>query len=53
MTFKTRIVLLFAALRKPIDPKNGVNIHAMRKHSEKAARLGSKLFDKKVPLERF
>jgi acetyl esterase len=50
MTFKTRIVLLFAALRKPIDPKNGVNIHAMRKHSEKAARLGSKLFDKKVPL---
>jgi acetyl esterase len=50
MNWKTKVVLLFAKFRKPIDPDNDINIAALREKSDKAARLGTKLFDKHVPV---
>ncbi len=43
MNWKVKTVLLFAKLRKPIDPRK--SIAEMRKHSERAAKPGSVLFD--------
>lgn len=48
MTWKTRLVLFFARLRVPPHASSMEYIHQLRKKSEKAARIGSKLFDKKV-----
>lgn len=50
MNWKTKLVLLFAKFRKPIDPK-GIDIALMRKQSEKAAKLGTKLFDGFVKIQ--
>jgi acetyl esterase/lipase len=47
MTWKTRLVLLFAKLRKPLNNDSN-NIALLRKKSEKAAKIGYQLFDKKV-----
>ena len=47
MNWKVKLVLLFTNLRKPIDGE-GMDIKTLRKNSEAAARLGTKLFDKKV-----
>jgi acetyl esterase len=46
MNWKTKIVLLFAKLRKPIEP--GLDIAVMRGRANRAAWLGSVLFDKKI-----
>jgi len=50
MNWKTKVVLLFAKIRKPIDPDTDIDIPALRRKSQKAARLGHKLFDKVVPV---
>jgi acetyl esterase len=47
MTWKTRLVLLFAKLRKPLHNDSN-NIALLRKKSEKAVKIGYQLFDKKV-----
>ena len=47
MTWKLRLVLLFAKLRDPLNV-NAPDINKMRKKSERAARLGTLLFDKAV-----
>jgi acetyl esterase len=49
MTWKLKLVLLFTNLRKPIDGE-GMDIKALRQNSESAARLGTRLFDKKVAI---
>ncbi len=51
MNWKIKTVLLFAKLKKPLDPVRP-NIKAMRKEAEKAAQLGSVLFDKKINIAR-
>ncbi|HWB64065.1 MAG TPA: alpha/beta hydrolase [Chitinophagales bacterium] len=48
MTWKMKLVLLFARIRKPLDPAEGVNIATLRRVSERASRLGTRLFDKHV-----
>ena len=48
MNWKIKLVLLFAKLRKPIDAASTVNVAALRKKSNRAAALGSLLFDKKM-----
>jgi acetyl esterase len=53
MNWKTKVVLLFAKLRKPLDPKKDVNINAMRKQAQRAAKLGTKLFDSYVKVAFF
>ena len=50
MNFKTKLVLWFSALRKPIDPSGETDIAALRKKSESSARLGAMMFDKKHPV---
>lgn len=50
MNWKIRMVLLFAKFRKPIDASADSNIALLRKKSDRAAALGSFLFDKKVPV---
>jgi acetyl esterase len=50
MNWKVKLVLLFGRLRKPIDASTVPDIATLRKMSEKAARLGSKLFDKRIPV---
>jgi len=50
MNFKTKLVLWFSSLRKPIDPDGETNITALRKKSESSARLGAMMFDKKHPV---
>jgi len=47
MNWKLKLVLAFTSLRKPIDGE-GVSIKALRKNSDSAARLGTRLFDKKA-----
>lgn len=47
MNWRLKLVLLFAKLRKPIDGEDE-DLKVVRKKSEKAARLGTKLFDKAV-----
>jgi acetyl esterase len=49
MTWKLKLVLLFAKLRPPLDV-HSPDIKKMRKESEKASRLGTRLFDKDVPV---
>jgi acetyl esterase len=51
MTWKLKLVLLFTNLRKPLDV-NTDGIEKMRKESDKAARLGTRLFDKPVPVKK-
>ena len=48
MNWKIKLVLLFAKLQKPIDAKSITNISDLRKKSDRAAWLGSILFDKKI-----
>ncbi|MBL7799889.1 MAG: alpha/beta hydrolase [Chitinophagales bacterium] len=48
MNWKTKLVLLFAKLQKPISVEDGVDIMALRKKSSNASKLGVKLFDKNV-----
>ncbi len=48
ITWKTKLVLLFARLRKPIDPNENIDIAQLRKKSERASRLGTLLFDSKI-----
>jgi acetyl esterase len=50
MTLKLKLVLLFSKLRKPIDV-NAPDIKKMRKQSEDASKLGTRLFDKDVPVK--
>ena len=50
MNWKVKTVLLFGKLREPIDPNKEMDVVAMRKQAESAARLGSYLFDKKLPV---
>ena len=50
MNWKIKLVLLFGKLRKPIDIKAVQNISEMRKKSDRAAWLGTRLFDKHVPV---
>lgn len=50
MNWKVKTVLLFAKLRKPIDPRPDADIAAMRRRAERAAKLGSMLFDEKIPV---
>lgn len=51
MNWKIKLVLLFARLRKPIDSASVKSIADLRKKSDRAAWLGSLLFDKKLPVE--
>ena len=48
MNWKTRLVLLFANISKPLTVRRGKDIAVLRAESAKAARLGSLLFDKKI-----
>lgn len=50
MNWKTRLVLFFAKYRKPIIGGDDIDIKALRKKSESGARLGSLLFDDKIPI---
>lgn len=50
MNWKVKLVLLFARLRKPLDASGPVNILSFRKKSDKAAWLGTRLFDRHVPV---
>lgn len=52
MNLNTRLVLWFTQLRKPIDPSQNINLDALRKKSEQAARLGTLLYNKKVRVDR-
>jgi acetyl esterase len=51
MNWKTKVVILFAKLRKPIDPEEE-DISFLRRKSDRASRLGTKLFDKHVPVKK-
>lgn len=51
MNWRLQLVLLFAKLRKPIDPKAGIDVKVLRKKSDAAAKLGSFLYDKKLPVK--
>lgn len=46
MNWKIQLVLLFAKFRKPVDLDASINMQAMRKQAEQAAKLGTLLFDK-------
>ena len=50
MTWKLKLVLLFAKLRQPVNVASP-NIPKMRKQSEAASKLGTRLFDKDVPVK--
>ncbi|HXH19567.1 MAG TPA: hypothetical protein VNJ07_10845, partial [Chitinophagales bacterium] len=51
MTWKLRLVLLFAKFRKPIDPRPDGDVAAMRREAERAAKLGAFLFDDTIGIE--
>ncbi len=51
MTWKLKLVLFYTNLRKPLDA-NKDGIEKMRKESDKAAWLGSRLFDQVVPVKK-
>jgi len=51
MTWKLRLVLLFARLRKPIDPRPDGDVTAMRREAQRAAKLGAFLFDDPIRIE--
>lgn len=48
MNWRTKIVILFGKLRKPIDYDAVNNIAELRSNADKAVRLGIKLFDSKI-----
>lgn len=50
MNWKIKLVLLFAKFRKPIDASSTVDIAALRKKSDRAAALGSFIYDKKISI---
>src|SRR5688572_28205988 len=50
MNWKVKLVLLFTNLRKPIEPRADADISKMRKLSDRAARLGSVLYDSKTSI---
>src|SRR5688500_15124958 len=50
MNWKTKTVILFAKLRKPIEPCPDDEIPDMRRKAERAAWIGSLLFDEKTPV---
>lgn len=50
MNWKVKLVLLFGKLRKPIDAGSVQNIAQLRAKSDRAAWLGSFLFDKKLKI---
>ena len=50
MNRKIKLVLLFAKFRKPITVDTVGSIQALRKKSDRAAALGSFLYDKKIPV---
>ncbi|MDZ4844186.1 MAG: alpha/beta hydrolase [Chitinophagales bacterium] len=50
MNWRVHLVLLFTSLRKPLDPKPDADISKMRRLSDRAARLGSLLYDSKTPI---
>lgn len=50
MNWKVKTVLLFGKLRKPIELTGEIDIKAMRKQADSAVRLGSFLFDDKLPV---
>jgi len=50
MNIKTKLVLWFTSLRKPIDPNGSTDVVALRKKSEQAAKLGALFFDKRVAI---
>jgi acetyl esterase len=50
MNWKTRLVLLFANINKPLTARRGKDLSVLRAEAAKAARLGSFLFDKKIPV---
>lgn len=51
MNWKIKVVLWFAQLRKPAAMEANMSIAELRKKSDKAAALGSFLFDKKLPVK--
>ena len=51
MTWKLKLVLLFTNLRKPLDAIND-GIEKLRKESDDAAKLGTRLFDTPVPVKK-
>ncbi len=50
MSWKINLVLLFAKVRKPMDVNKTINLVKLRKESDRAAKLGTLLFDSKVPV---
>lgn len=48
MNWKVKTVLLFGRLRKPFNPREKLSV--MRRNAEVSARLGSFLFDEKIPI---
>ncbi len=50
MNLNTKLVLWFSAIRPPLKPEQGVDIASFRKRSVQAANLGSRLFDRKLPV---
>jgi acetyl esterase len=48
MNWKTKLVLLFGQLRKSIEADSQVDIPALRRMSDSASRMGTRLFDKHV-----
>ncbi|MEX0812404.1 MAG: alpha/beta hydrolase [Chitinophagales bacterium] len=51
MNWKTKLVLQFTKLKKPIDGSAAINIHKLRKNAASGARLGSLLFDEKIKIK--
>lgn len=51
MTWKVKLVLLFAKIQKPLDPGK-VSLAKMRKDSVAASKLGTLLFDKGVSIKK-
>lgn len=51
MTWKLKLVLLFTKLRPPLNVQSP-DIKKMRKQSEAASRLGTRLFDTDVPVKK-
>lgn len=50
MNWKVKLVLLFANLRKPIHATSYEHVGKLRKVAERAAKLGTLLFDKKIEI---
>ena len=50
MNWRLKLVLLFVKLQKPLDVTKDVNVSELRRKSEVAARLGSKILDRPVEI---